>query len=267
MIKNIHENIKTKLKYFIETNKIPHIIFHGESGSGKRSVLEFFLNKIYDNNKKNIKTYVMYVNCAHVKGIRFIRNELKFFAKMNIQKNDNVMFKSIILFNADRLTVDAQSALRRCIELFSHSTRFFIIIENKEKLLKPILSRFCNIFVPIPNINGEYINLHKYNTDALLNKNNSKNELVLKNLISKKNNYKTLKDCIQFIDKLYNKGFSALDIINYVKTMKNIDIIYKYKTLIYFDSIRKQFRNEKVLMLIIFYYIFMRKNNDLENIL
>jgi DNA polymerase III delta prime subunit len=36
------------------------------------------------------------------------------------------------------LTIDAQSALRRCIEQFSFNTRFFIIIENKHKLLKPI---------------------------------------------------------------------------------------------------------------------------------
>ena len=71
----------------------------------------------------------MYVNCAHSKGIRFIRDDLKFFAKTNIQK-DGSLFKSIILFNADNLTTDAQSALRRCIEKFSHTTRFFILVEN-----------------------------------------------------------------------------------------------------------------------------------------
>ena len=48
------------------------------------------------------------------------------------------MFKSIILLNADKLTIDAQSALRRCIEVFNHTTRFFIIVEDRYKLLKPI---------------------------------------------------------------------------------------------------------------------------------
>ena len=127
-------------------NRIPHIIFHGPSGSGKREILNWFIDKIYSQDKEFIKTYVMYVNCAHIKGIRFIRDELKFFAKINIQNNEGILFKSIVLYNADKLTVDAQSALRRCIEKFSHTTRFFIVIENKEKLLKPILSRFCNIF-------------------------------------------------------------------------------------------------------------------------
>ena len=95
----VHSNIKNKLLFFIKENKIPHIIFHGESGSGKRTILEFFLNKIYNNNKEKIKSYVMYVNCAHIKGIRFIRDELKFFAKMNIQKNDNILFNNIYLIN------------------------------------------------------------------------------------------------------------------------------------------------------------------------
>ena len=90
----------------------------------------------------------MTVNCSHGKGIKFIREELKFFAKTNIQTNSGVLFKTIVLINAHHLTIDAQSALRRCIELFSYNTRFFIILENKHKLLKPILSRFCEIYVP-----------------------------------------------------------------------------------------------------------------------
>ena len=77
---DIHKTIKTKLKYFIDKKKIPHIVFHGPSGSGKRSLLEFFIKNIYSNIEDS-KKYVMYINCAHGKGIRFIRDELKFFAK------------------------------------------------------------------------------------------------------------------------------------------------------------------------------------------
>ena len=74
----------------------------------------------------------MYVDCGHARGIKFIREELKFFAKTNIHTSGDT--KSVILLNADKLTIDAQSALRRCIELFSKTTRFFIIIEDKFKL-------------------------------------------------------------------------------------------------------------------------------------
>jgi replication factor C small subunit len=97
----------------------------------------------------------MFVNCAHGKGIKFIREDLKLFAKTNIQCNRGVLFKSIILLNADFLTIDAQSALRRCIEQFSLNTRFFIIVQNKNKLLNPILSRFCEVYVPEMRMNGK----------------------------------------------------------------------------------------------------------------
>ena len=122
----IHENIKEKLQDFIENKKIPNIIFHGSSGVGKKTILFNFIKKIYNNDPVYLKDYVMNVNCAHGKGIKFIRDDLKFFARTNIDLKDGNIFKSIILLNADKLTIDAQSALRRCIELFSHSTRFFI---------------------------------------------------------------------------------------------------------------------------------------------
>ena len=95
---DIHQNIKKKLISFINNKKIPHIIFHGETGSGKKYILDFFIKKIYDSSKETITDYVMYVNCAHGKGIRFFRDELKFFAKTHIQNQMGDFFKSIILF-------------------------------------------------------------------------------------------------------------------------------------------------------------------------
>ena len=47
----IHTDIKKRLDYFLEIKKIPHIIFHGPSGSGKRSLVYHFLDKIYNNDK------------------------------------------------------------------------------------------------------------------------------------------------------------------------------------------------------------------------
>ena len=122
---NIHPDINKKLNYFIENHKIPNIIFHGPSGSGKRVLVNTFIKNIYKNNKKLMDAYVMSINCAHGKGIKFIREELKFFSKTHINNNEGNFFKSIILLNADKLTTDAQSALRRSIELFSHTTRIF----------------------------------------------------------------------------------------------------------------------------------------------
>lgn len=242
---DIHQELKKKLNYFIDSHKIPHIIFYGESGTGKREVLNYFIHKIYNNDKTKIKEFVMYVNCAHSKGIRFIRDELKFFAKTNIQNDCGKIFKSIILLNAEKLTTDAQSALRRCIETFSHNTRFFIIIENIDNLLNPILSRFCNIYIPYPTINNEIKNLHDLNNNSstfIIKKNK-----WLKNKLFKKSLFTNLNDVIKFTEEIYDKGYSGMDILNLVNT-SNINNKTEYA--FYFEKIRREFRNEKMLIFI-----------------
>ncbi len=263
---NIHLSIKEKINYFIKEKKIPHIVFHGPSGSGKRTILEYLISHIYKNDsKKN----VMYINCAHGKGIRFIRDELKFFAKTNIQHKNGKIFKSVILFNADKLTTDAQSALRRCIEQFSHTTRFFIVIDEHRKLLKPIVSRFCNIHVPLPNIEGKRISLHDYNKkhfDNLILTNISKRKNWLFKNIEKKGNYKNALSCMNFTDKIFEKGYSGVDLMETVEKNKSIDDVKRFELLIHFDNIRREFRNEKLLMFYILTFAFMRPDSNLENI-
>ena len=55
---SIHENIKEKLDYFLVNKKIPNILFHGPSGSGKRSLVYNFIDKIYNHNKELKQNYV-----------------------------------------------------------------------------------------------------------------------------------------------------------------------------------------------------------------
>ena len=43
---HIHQSIMEKLKYFHKTRKIPNIIFHGESGNGKRTIVNDFIDII-----------------------------------------------------------------------------------------------------------------------------------------------------------------------------------------------------------------------------
>ena len=264
---SIHQKIKNKLQSFINEKKIPHIIFSGPQGSGKRYILNDFINKIYKTTE-NIKNYVMYINCAHGKGIRFIRDELKFFAKTNIHLKQGKIFKSIILFNADKLTTDAQSALRRCIEQFSHTTRFFIVLENKNKLLKPIISRFCNIYISLPIIDKKETSLYKYKNNLSFDNYDTfifKKKRWLYNKLNQIKNYDN-KMCSDLCINIYEKGFSALDILDYIKNSKNFDNSKKYSIILYFNKIRKEFRNEYLLMFYIINIAFMRPELCLENI-
>jgi DNA polymerase III delta prime subunit len=273
MLLNIHENIKDKLDYFYTIHKIPNIIFHGPSGSGKRTIVHEFIHKIYNNERDRIKNFVMYVNCSHGKGIKFIREELKFFAKTHINSNGGNIFKSIVLLNADKLTMDAQSALRRCIELFSHNTRFFIIAEDKYNLMKPILSRFCEIYVPEPIVDGNIINLYKYNLNEVFKMKEIKNtrlEWLKKELLRNINKKINLETLMNLCAKLYEKGYSGLDILNLLENPKfmesNITNEKRYELLLCFNRVRKEFRNEKILMLFIVNFIFLSSEMSLENI-
>ena len=74
--------------------------------------------------------------------------------------------------------------------------------------------------------------------------------------------YNSLSKSMKTANLLYNKGYSCLDLMNYISKNKNNDL-----ALLYFDKIRKQIRNEKLLIFYILYFVFMRKNVDLENIL
>jgi len=270
----IHKNIKDKLDYLISIHKIPNIIFHGASGSGKRTIVHEFIKKVYNYDKEKLKSLIMNVNCAHGKGIKFVREELKFFAKTHINSNDGNTFKSIILYNADKLTMDAQSALRRCIELFSHNTRFFIVVEDKYNLLKPILSRFCEIYVPEPLIDGEIVNLYKYNLNATFNCKDIQNKRLdyVKKELNKldKNNNIGLSDLVNLSKKLYEKSYSGLDLIHILTNPKFMSTKLtnkkRYELLIAFNKTRKEFRNEKILMLFILNFLYLSLDLSLENI-
>ena len=288
---NIHSNIKEKLDYFIEKRKVPNIIFHGASGSGKNHIVNDFIHKIYNGDKNYIQTYVMHVNCAHGKGIRFVREDLKFFSKTNVDLKDGEIFKTIILLNADKLTTDAQSAIRRCIELFSRSTRFFIVVEDKYKLLRPILSRFCEIYVPEPVINNRITNLHTHYLNDVYTipfkeydgKRNTYLKAAINNFIKKmhashnemnqnmecalsSSSSLNLQECMAFIIKLYDKGYSSIDIMNFIENSKNIEELKRFEYLTVFQKIKREFRNEKILMLFFLYFFIFRKELTLENI-
>jgi DNA polymerase III delta prime subunit len=252
----VYEHIRAKISYFLTSKKVPHIIFHGPSGTGKRTIVYDLLNRIYNYDKHLIKTNVMLVNCAHGKGIKFIREDIKFFAKTNIQTNSGVDFKTIVLLNADLLTLDAQSALRRCIEQFSSNTRFIIIVENKHKLLNPIISRFCEIYVPeYIDENQRVLNLHQYNLEKIIDireHNNEKQQWIksrINGIMVSNINYPVL---VNMSVEFYEKGISCLDLVEFIENTDIWSEIDKIKYIMMFSKIKSEYRCEKLLLLTMF---------------
>ena len=93
----IHQSIHEKLNYFLEINKIPNLLFHGPNGSGKKTIVKQFIDKIY-TEPTDKQQYILEVNCGMGKGIKFIRDELKFFAKTNIDSSKPGFFKTKQLY-------------------------------------------------------------------------------------------------------------------------------------------------------------------------
>ena len=250
----VHPIIEERLKLFHANKKIPNILFHGPVGSGKKTILKNFITLIYNNDKLKMKDYVMYVNCSHGKGIKFVRDDLKFFAKTQINTENGNIFKSVILINADKLTFDAQSAIRRCIELFSNNTRFFIIVEDKYKLLRPILSRFCEISVNYPN----NLNSQNHPLAKLFAMNKSTRQDSLKKELEK---ITPETDLTEFSEKMYEKGYSCLDVADYIEKSNREN---KWDILMTFNKMKRDIRSERFLILFILH--FLGSDSEFKNI-
>lgn len=141
--KDIINILNTTKKQF----NIPHLLFHGPPGTGKTSTILAICRQLYGDD---FKKKVLELNASDDRGITIIRGKIKDFSKMSINTS-GPPFKIIILDEADFLTNDAQSALRRCIETNSNVTRFCIICNYINKIINAIKSR-CAIlyFKPIP---------------------------------------------------------------------------------------------------------------------
>jgi replication factor C subunit 2/4 len=202
------DTVQKRLAHFLKTMNIPHILFHGPCcGDVKTRIINEFIQQIYLTPEK-IRANTLFVDCAHAKGIKYIREELKTFAMTNIQMTTGL--KLIVMSNADQLTIDAQSALRRCIEVYSNNTRFIIQVDDRHTLLKPILSRFCEIYVPLSD--GSYRYTVKYSNKVI------NTDTIQKLLPCPKDLNITVSELYKLCNEFYEAGISCMDILLFIES-------------------------------------------------
>jgi len=131
-----HDDIINTLKKLISNKKFPHTIFFGPPGTGKTSTILACAKEIYGDGYKSM---VLELNGSDDRGIKVIREQIKEFSEYNQLFCRGV--KLVILDEADSMTYDAQFALRRVIENYTHNTRFCLICNYISKLILALQSR------------------------------------------------------------------------------------------------------------------------------
>ena len=136
--KEIVNSIKSLLKNQVE---MPHLLFSGSAGVGKTTTALCVSKEILGEHWRD---YTLELNASDERGINMVRERVKKFSRF-AGLDTKIPFKIIILDEADEMTSDAQTALRRIVEDTSKICRFILIANNLSKIINPIQSR-CVVF-------------------------------------------------------------------------------------------------------------------------
>ncbi len=139
-------DITSRLKAFVASKNMPHLLFAGPAGVGKTTCALAMARELYGDLWKD---FVLETNASDERGIDVVRNKIKDFART--KSVSDAPFKIVYLDEADALTREAQQALRRTMEDYSNSTRFILSCNYSSKIISPIQSR-CAVFrfKPLP---------------------------------------------------------------------------------------------------------------------
>ncbi len=140
------EEVKKRIKEFLKTGNLPHMLFYGPPGVGKTTMALAIAYELYgDSWREN----VLELNASDERGISVIRERVKEFART--APMGKAPFKLVILDEADNMTSDAQQALRRLMEMYAGNTRFILIANYVSRIIDPIQSRCAMFrFSPLP---------------------------------------------------------------------------------------------------------------------
>src|SRR6056297_3607225 len=140
-LEDVHgqEAIVERIQSYIDQDDVPHLLFSGRAGIGKTTAATAIAREVYGDDWRG---NFLELNASDQRGIDVVRDRIKNFARSSFGGHN---YRIIFLDEADSLTSDAQSALRRTMEQFSNNTRFILSCNYSSKIIDPIQSR-CAVF-------------------------------------------------------------------------------------------------------------------------
>ncbi|CAK9049800.1 Replication factor C subunit 3 (Activator 1 38 kDa subunit) (A1 38 kDa subunit) (Activator 1 subunit 3) (Replication factor C 38 kDa subunit) (RF-C 38 kDa subunit) (RFC38) [Durusdinium trenchii] len=178
-----HDNLSKRLKAIAGTGDLPHLLFYGPSGAGKKTRVMALLREMFGPGVEKVKlehrtfktpsrrtielttlgsNYHIEMNPSDAgNNDRYVVQEvIKEIAQFHpvvsgmaegAGKGKNVTFKVVFLSDCDRLTKAAQHGLRRTMEKYVKSCRLILCCENLSKVIDPLRSRCLPIRVSAPS--------------------------------------------------------------------------------------------------------------------
>ncbi|MCG7844835.1 MAG: replication factor C small subunit [Methanomassiliicoccales archaeon] len=134
------KDIVERLTSYVRSGNLPHLMFAGPAGTGKTTSALAMAREMYGEGWRD---NFIELNASDERGIDVVRGKIKEFART--APIGGASFKIIFLDEADALTSDAQSALRRTMERYSRNCRFVLSCNYSSKIIEPIQSR-CAVF-------------------------------------------------------------------------------------------------------------------------
>ncbi|RKP20943.1 P-loop containing nucleoside triphosphate hydrolase protein, partial [Rozella allomycis CSF55] len=196
-----HNNLTEQLKKLAKTEDLPHLLFYGPPGSGRKTRIFAFLKEIFGPGAEKIrldtKSFVtpsskkvdvnVITSNYHIEltpsdvGIydRIVVQEIikEIAQTQSVDTSSNKSFKIVLLNEAHSLSVDAQHALRRTMEKYANNMRIIMCCNSLSKIIAPIRSRCFMIRVPSPTIDQ---------TVKVLNGVAKKERLAIPDIVSEK---------------------------------------------------------------------------------
>jgi replication factor C small subunit len=134
------QEIVKRVKAFVDSQNMPHLLFTGPAGVGKTSLALVIAKNLFT---ENWRSNFLELNASDERGIDVVRVKVKDFARTRAL--GDVPFKIIYLDECDSLTKEAQQALRRTMENYTKTCRFVLSCNYSSKIIDPIQSR-CVMF-------------------------------------------------------------------------------------------------------------------------